>query len=291
MIEEKLTRRDFIKLASTTSVALTTGSLFRPEPPKDRYGILNDATKCIGCRRCMLACKRRNELPPTVGLVELPLEKSLAKAMGGRSLGLEGTTWTVVNFDAPKRSVDNYFFVPWQCQHCARPACAGVCPVSAIEKKKTGAVVINENKCIGCRYCYEACPFKVPQFDFKKRITRKCHMCYKWFPQAKPACVTACPVFAKDFGKREILLEKAEARADMVGGYVHGIKEAGGTDVLTILPAEPAELIDFPIALRKGVMDPMDKLRISSCGFLGAATLVGTLYYLSQKAREGEKDV
>ncbi|MBI5389738.1 4Fe-4S dicluster domain-containing protein [Candidatus Woesearchaeota archaeon] len=218
------------------------------------------------------------------------MEKKIVTEMGARTLDLEGTTWTAVNLDAPKRSVDNYFFVPWQCQHCIRPACAAVCPVSAIEKKPTGAVVIDENKCIGCRYCYQACPFKVPRFDFEKRITRKCHMCYKWLP-AKPACVTVCPVFAKDFGRREILVERARARADEISGYVHGIKEAGGTDVLTILPAEPAKLLNFPVALRKGVMDPMDMLRISSWGFFGAATLVGTLYYLSQKAKEGEKDV
>ena len=263
--ERDLSRRDFIKLLGAAPASLTLNI----SPDGSRYAKLVDNTKCIGCRRCMSACKRWNKLPP----YEVP--ESLVRDM-------DGTTYTVVNFAHSSRNAEIGRFLKWQCQHCIKPACAGVCPVTAITKNPvTGAVVVNEDKCIGCRYCFQACPFKVPRFDFHKRVTRKCHLCYDRIPKLKPACVVACPVEALDYGYRDLMLKRARQRAQLVRGYVLGEHEAGGTDVITVLPATPEEM-GLIVAPKKVVNEDLDKIRMSFSGFSAAAVLAGLLYFYSR---------
>ncbi len=269
--DSNLTRRDFIKLMGAAPASLAVN----PKTGERRYAKLMDTFKCIGCRRCMSACKRWNKLPP----YEVP--ETLVRDM-------DGTTYTVVNFVRSSRNGEIGKFLKWQCQNCIKPACAGVCPVTAITKNPvTGAVVIDETKCIGCRYCYQACPFKVPRFDFHKRITRKCHLCYDRIPKLKPACVAACPVEALDYGYRDLMLRKARVKAQLVRGYVLGEKEAGGTDVITILPAPPEEM-GLIVAPQKIVSEDIDRLRISSTGFLAGAVLAGVLYLFSRGSGDKE---
>jgi formate dehydrogenase iron-sulfur subunit len=263
--DNKLTRRTFIKLMGAAPASLAVN----PKTGERRYAKLMDTFKCIGCRRCMSACKRWNNLPP----YEVP--ESLVR-------DLDGTTYTVVNFIRSDKNAEIGKFIHWACQHCQKPACAGVCPVSAIKKNPvTGAVVIDPDKCIGCRYCYQACPFKVPRFDFHKRITRKCHLCYNRVPKLKPACVAACPVQALDYGYRDLILKHAKQKAQLVKGYVMGEFEAGGTDMITILPAPPEEM-GLIVAPKKVVNEDMDKIRISFSGFSAAAVLAGLLYLYSR---------
>lgn len=272
MKEDKgLSRRDFIKLMGAAPASLA----INVEKNGRRHAKLMDTFKCIGCRRCMSACKRWNNLPP----YEVP--ESMVRDM-------DGTTFTVVNFVRSKQNVEVGKYLQWSCQHCIKPACAGVCPVTAISKNPvTGAVVVDETKCIGCKYCYQACPFKVPRFDFHKRVTRKCHLCYDRIPKLKPACVAACPVDALDYGYRDLILRKARQRAQLVRGYVMGEYEAGGTDVITILPAPPEEM-GIITAPKKIINEDVDRLRISSTGFLGGAVLTAFLYLYAKWNGEDE---
>ena len=113
----------------------------------------------------MSACKRWNNL--RVERDELVTD---------RETHLNANNWKIINLRADAKNRAKRHYVQWSCQHCIEPACVGVCPVTAITKLPNGAVVINEKKCIGCRYCFQACPWKVPQFDFEKRVTRKCHL-------------------------------------------------------------------------------------------------------------------
>lgn len=263
--DNNLSRRDFVKLLGAAPASL----VINVEKNGRRYAKLVDTSKCIGCRRCMSACKRWNNLPP----YEVP--ETLVRDM-------DGTTYTVVNFKRSSRDAEIGKFIPWSCQHCIKPACAGVCPVTAISKNPvTGAVVVNEDKCIGCRYCFQACPYKVPRFDFHKRITRKCHLCYDRIPKLKPACVAGCPVDALDYGYRDLMLRKARQKAQLIKGYVLGEQEAGGTDVITILPAPPEEM-GLIVAPKKVVNEDIDKVRISFSGFTAAAGLAGLLYLYSR---------
>mgnify|MGYP000044180976 FL=1 len=276
MNDPNITRRDFIRFFGAASVAGLSSGLAEAQS-LDRYAKLVDTFKCIGCRRCMSACKRENKLPP----YDIP--ESLIRDM-------DGTTYTVVNFKKSESDAEFGRFVKWQCQHCIKPACAGVCPVKAITKNMlTGAVIIDEKKCIGCRYCYQACPYKVPRFDFAKRITRKCHLCYTRLPRFKPACVTACPVEAIEYDYRNLLLKKARQIAQVMRGYVLGEHEAGGTDVITILHVPPQKM-GIIVAPKKVVNQDIDKVRITFSGVGTAAAVVGMLYLYSQITKDEGDD-
>jgi formate dehydrogenase iron-sulfur subunit len=185
--------------------------------------ILTDTTKCIGCSECSLACKKVNGLEP-----DLPRRWDLDD-------GLSARNWTSV-VEGPERS-----FVRKQCRHCLEPACVSACPVGALQKSPTGAVIYDSSKCMGCRYCMMACPYGIPRYDWDQAIpyVRKCILCYDRIREGEqPACTEACPTKATIFGDREQLLAEAHRRIrEKPGTYldrVWGEREAGGTSVLYI---------------------------------------------------------
>ena len=123
--------------------------------------------------------------------------------------------------------------------HCAEPTCVSVCPVGALQKTSLGPVVYDAEKCMGCRYCLQACPFQVPTYEWNQRLPkmRKCDMCYERQSQGKlTACAEVCPTGATKNGDRDELLAEARQRiADKPGQYygkIYGVKEVGGTSVL-----------------------------------------------------------
>ncbi len=271
---KEINRRSFVKLLLGASALGTVGSLKAAEAAPLRYGKLVDTTICIGCKRCMSACKRWNDLE-----VDRLLE------ITDRETELSSENFTVVNLRRDVRNRDERTYVKWQCQHCRKPACAGACPVKAVRKLPEGPVVINEEKCIGCMYCYQSCPYKIPRFSFKKRIARKCTLCYDRINLAeglKPACVDACPVEAITFDYKDAIIRNAKKRVEELGRSANllGLEEAGGTDVLTISYARAQDL-DLVIAPRKVVNQNLDKIRIIASGFMGASGLVGLLYILA----------
>lgn len=276
-------RRDFLKLLAGAYAYVTLNSPGLAGAQTSRYGKLADTTRCIGCKRCMSACKRWNKL-----------EVERDELVSDRETDLSAQNWVVVNLRADDKNRSHRIYEHWACQHCIEPACAGVCPVKAITKLPRGNVVVNEKKCIGCRYCYQACPYKVPRFDFQKRVTRKCTLCHDRIPllnYMKPACVAACPVDALSFGyKHEMILEaKKRVYKNENARYILGLKEAGGTDMLTILPTKPEDL-GLIVAPIKVVNNNLDKLRVTGAGFMGAAALAGLMYTYASLTRENIQD-
>ena len=272
------TRRQFLKFVPAASVGLSLGNSASVDASFVKYGKFHDTTKCIGCKRCVSACKRWNKL-------KIDREEELTD----RETDLSGQTWVVVNLTRDKRNREDLHYLHWGCQHCIKPACAGACPVKAISKLPEGPVIVNENKCIGCRYCYQACPYKVPRFDFEKRVAAKCTMCHDRIPRVKPACVSACPEGALDFGLKQEILAKAKKRTEEVGGYLLGEHEAGGTDFLTVLPTTP-EALGLVVAPKKVISSDLDKLRITSFGFMGASLLTGLMYMYSRTEEEQKEE-
>lgn len=110
---------------------------------KYRYGMVVDTRRCVGCKACMVACKSENKTPP-------------------------GVSYTVVLEDiVPERPDDKPTFFTKPCFHCDNPPCVPVCPVSATFKRaQDGIVVVDYDRCIGCRYCITACPYQARYFDF-----------------------------------------------------------------------------------------------------------------------------
>lgn len=176
------------------------------------YGV--DATKCIGCLRCVEACKRENNIAPDPHHFRTWVE---------RYVTLEGEEKAHVDSQADPdnisasgaagqyRFADRYkdakvekaFFVPKLCNHCTHPACVQVCPTGATYKTEDGVVVIDHTYCIGCQYCVQACPYGARFFNEEKGVTDKCTWCYHRITKGmQPACVEVCPVGARIFGDR-----------------------------------------------------------------------------------------
>jgi formate dehydrogenase iron-sulfur subunit len=188
-----------------------------------KAAILTDTTKCIGCNECAIACQRVNHLEPDVAR-RWDLDD-----------GLSARNWTSV-VAGPKGS-----FVRKQCRHCLQPACVSACPVGALSKTALGAVIYDNEKCMGCRYCMMACPYGIPRYDWDRTVPyiRKCILCFDRLRSGRPpACTEACPAKATIFGDRDRLLLEAHRRIrENPGAYldtVWGEHEIGGASVLYI---------------------------------------------------------
>ncbi|MEK7848846.1 MAG: sulfate reduction electron transfer complex DsrMKJOP subunit DsrO [Chloroflexota bacterium] len=164
-----------------------------------RYGMVIDLKRCIGCYGCQIACKAENATPPGVFWARV-LKQEAGK------------------FPAVRRSS-----LPLLCMHCQDPACQQVCPTGATTKRPDGIVVVDADKCVGCRYCMMACPYNARYFHAKERayfgqglltqyekagypnhptgVVEKCHFCYHRLEKGlEPACVANCMALARFFG-------------------------------------------------------------------------------------------
>ncbi|MBJ9640383.1 4Fe-4S binding protein, partial [Citrobacter sp. FDAARGOS_156] len=101
------------------------------------------------------------------------------------------------------------YYLSIACNHCEDPACTKVCPSGAMHKREDGFVVVDEDVCIGCRYCHMACPYGAPQYNAAKGHMTKCDGCHERVAEGKkPICVESCPLRALDFGPIEELRKK-----------------------------------------------------------------------------------
>ncbi|MFH1242454.1 MAG: 4Fe-4S dicluster domain-containing protein [Pseudomonadota bacterium] len=136
---------------------------------------------CMGCHACEVACKQEHGLgvgPRPVRVIE----------------------------KAP-------FYTPIYCHHCAKAPCMKVCPAEAIWSNERGIVLINNELCIGCKECVEACPFGAMQFDDDNGIAVKCDLCLERLKNnERPACSQACATRCIFFGDTKALFEGIEGR-------------------------------------------------------------------------------
>lgn len=167
-----------------------------------------DLRKCVGCDTCTVSCKAENRTPPGISY-NVVIEEEIGQ------------------FPHPAK-----INLPRPCMQCDRPPCAQVCPTRATYKLENGIVAIDNDRCIGCRYCIVACPYGARSFDFgegyeeemmgyndvtspeygmdrgerKKGKTpqgtvRKCSFCYHRLQRGEePACVETCIGDARFFG-------------------------------------------------------------------------------------------
>jgi anaerobic dimethyl sulfoxide reductase subunit B (iron-sulfur subunit) len=146
---------------------------------------------CTGCKACQIACKDKNNLP--------------AGVRWRRVYQYEGGEWIRQGGQMIPHNVYAYA-VSFTCMHCRNAACMQVCPAGAISKRKDGIVLIDQDKCIGCKSCAEACPYGAPQFNESQGVMTKCNMCYDLVDRGqRPVCVEACPQRAMDFGSLDEL--------------------------------------------------------------------------------------
>ncbi len=157
------------------------------------YGFSFIRDKCIQCYGCEVACKNWRG-------VELGVRwRRVQNIWHGRYPKIRNTSSSIA------------------CMHCAEPVCEKTCPETAIKKRpEDGIVVVNKNKCIGCKTCLEECPFGSPQFG-TDGIMQKCDMCLHDMDhdQVLPPCVETCPTKALQFGKMSIQ-EKMETEKNLM---------------------------------------------------------------------------
>ncbi len=179
---------------------------------KHQWAFGVDATKCIGCLRCVEACKRENHVPANAHQFRTWVER-YAYLEGEEQVRIDSQQ-DPVNIEASgsereyrfanrykDAKVEKAFFVPKLCNQCTHPACVQVCPTGATYRTKDGVVLIDHDYCIGCRYCVQACPYGARYFDEERGVSDKCTWCYHRITKdLEPACVEVCPVGARVFG-------------------------------------------------------------------------------------------
>ncbi len=176
---------------------------------KQKWGMVIDVKACIGCRRCVYACVKENNIGRNSGFTYIQvLEMDLGK------VDIEHAD---LNYEEAGRP--DKWYMPVQCMQCAKPTCVYGCPVIATWKEPDGIVVIDYEKCIACRNCMVTCPYDARHFNWvepevpedevnptvpleeKAGVVEKCTFCIQRTRNGQTtACTEACPVGARTFG-------------------------------------------------------------------------------------------
>lgn len=143
-----------------------------------QYGFCFDMRSCSECRTCVIACKDKNDLKVGINYRDVIIHEG----------GVFPKPWV--------------YFMSMACNHCKEPICVAKCPTGAMYKREEdGIVLIDEERCIGCKSCTKACPYMAPKYMKDKKKSVKCDMCIDMLTKGeKPVCVTACMSRALDFG-------------------------------------------------------------------------------------------
>ena len=176
---------------------------------------LTDATLCIGCKACEVACKEWNEVPED-GLVLSGFSYDNTRSLGA-------STWRHVLFleqpaTAGRQSTDakdpfRWVFLSDVCKHCANAGCLEACPTGAIVRTEVGSVFVQPDVCNGCGYCVVGCPFGVIDRRPEDGLAYKCTFCYdRQRAGLIPACAKACPTESIQFGDLEELKQRGKNR-------------------------------------------------------------------------------
>jgi Fe-S-cluster-containing dehydrogenase component len=207
-------RRSFLKLLLASGAVLVTQKPLRislspasGETSPHQWAMVIDQEKCVGCGDCTLACQAHNDTPPDI---------AWNRVVETESIG------------------EQPVYMPVPCMHCDHAPCVSACPVKATYQRPDGIVMMDYERCIGCRYCEIACPYGSRSFNWQeftdenpavpgwgqpeverrpRGVVEKCSFCYQRIDRgleqgltpgvdrlATPACVNACPTGARVFG-------------------------------------------------------------------------------------------
>jgi sulfite dehydrogenase (quinone) subunit SoeB len=171
-----------------------------PQSTEKKLGLVIDLDTCVGCQACVTNCKEWNTGGHMAPLTDID-------AYGENPDGVWFNRVHTYEQNTGCGSSRTVHF-PRSCLHCENPACVTVCPTGASYKRTSdGIVLVDEDKCIGCKLCSWACPYGAREFDTDVGVMKKCTLCVDRIYNQNlneidrvPACVAACPTGARHFG-------------------------------------------------------------------------------------------
>jgi formate dehydrogenase iron-sulfur subunit len=199
-----------------------------------KAAFLTDATVCIGCKACEVACKEWNDVPAD-GMIWSGLSYDNTQSLGA-------STWRHVMFlEQPQAAGPQlaetadpfrWVFLSDVCKHCGKAGCLEACPTGAIMRTDIGSVLVQKDVCNGCGYCVVTCPFGVIDRRPTDGRAFKCTFCYdRQKAGLIPACAKACPTQSIQFGELNDLQQRAKTR-------VQELQERGYHDARLYDPQE-----------------------------------------------------
>jgi len=211
-----------------------TNSEERKGIPGKKFVMVIDLSRCKNLKKCQAACDHMHHIPAEQNWIKVYPMKDAA-------------------YDAP-------YWQPTTCMHCDNPPCVKVCPVDATFKRQDGIVLIDSDRCIGCRFCMAACPYSTRVFnwgdpDLSEDIAKMDYSCETSMPQKKgtvgkcdfcpdmtrmgmlPHCVSACPNGVFFFGD---LNEDSVTNGSETFRFSDLIKDKAGYRLMEDLGTKPS---------------------------------------------------
>lgn len=245
-----------------------------PPPSAKKLGLVIDLDTCVGCHACAVACKEWN-----AGGIAGPLTDE--NPYGKEPFGVwfnRVHSYEVEPLAASAQAAMTVHF-PRSCLHCEEPACVTVCPTGASYKRaEDGIVLVDEDKCIGCKLCSWACPYGAREYSAVEGVMKKCTLCVDRIynehleqTERQPACVQACPTRARHFGD----LGDPESKVSKL------VAERSGRDLLPALGYKPVNKY-LPPRSRRGATQPEPLTATQAEEKLDAAALPPLLRWIDR---------
>ncbi|MCK5725257.1 MAG: 4Fe-4S dicluster domain-containing protein [Thiotrichaceae bacterium] len=183
-----------------------------------QLALIIDLNVCVGCSACVTSCKEWNTSGQAGPMTDF----------NAYSRDPTGTFFNrVQSYEIGEYPFTEVVHFPKSCLHCEEPPCVPVCPTGASYKRKEdGIVLVDYDKCVGCKYCSWACPYGAREIDENQKVMKKCTLCVDRIydtslPESrrKPACVLACPTSARIFGDVHDEHSEASRLIREEGGY------------------------------------------------------------------------
>jgi len=239
--------------------------------------ILQDMSLCMECQGCRVSCQMQNGLQADQVFIKFRFA--------------EQGTYPKVTHQISR----------FTCLHCADAACVQACPTGAVYKGKTNLTHFDADRCSGCGYCAQVCPFGIPEMRENRAL--RCVGCESLTENGKPpACVSTCIAGALSYGTREEMLKKAEKRVAALkkqypNAQVYSPEGVGGTNLIWVLrdhpdvyglPATPK--VEPSLGLWKEAIQPAGTFALAGTLLLGGlGFIVARRNHLKEMHERGEQ--